>query len=47
MPLTYVVNLLSSLWSGALWGEHLLDVGVLAGMLQLGTVISAKTFRWE
>ena len=47
MPLTYVVNLLSGLWIGEPWGEHLLDVDVLAGMLLLGTIISAKTFRWE
>ena len=47
LPLTYVVNLLRGLWAGAPWGNHLLDVGVLAGMLLLGIVISTKTFRWE
>jgi len=47
LPLTYVVNLLRGLWIGEAWGKHLLDVGVLAGMLVLGIVISAKTFRWE
>jgi ABC-2 type transport system permease protein len=47
VPLTYVVNLLSGLWKGEPWGNHLLDVGVLAGMLLLGIVISVKTFRWE
>jgi ABC-2 type transport system permease protein len=47
MPLTYVVNLLSGLWIGQPWGDHLLDVGVLAGMLLLGIIISVKTFRWE
>ncbi len=47
MPLTYVVNLLNGLWVGETWGSHLLDVGVLAGMLMLGIVITAKTFRWE
>ncbi len=47
IPLTYVVNLLRGLWTGAPWGDHLLDVGVLAGMLLLGIVVSAKTFRWE
>ncbi len=46
-PLTYVVNLLTGLWNGASWGAHLLDVGVLAGMLVLGIIISVKTFRWE
>jgi ABC-2 type transport system permease protein len=47
LPLTYVVNLLGGLWNGELWADHLQDVGVLAGMLVLGVIISAKTFRWE
>ena len=47
MPLTYVVNLLGGLWNGEPWGLHWLDVGVLVGMLFLGIIISAKTFRWE
>ncbi len=47
LPLTYVVNLLSGLWNGEPWGNHLLDVGVLVGMLLLGILISVKTFRWE
>ena len=46
-PLTYVVNLLRGLWFGEPWSAHLLDVGVLVGMLVVGIVISAKTFRWE
>ncbi len=47
MPLTYVVNLLHGLWTGEPWGKHLLDVGVLGGMLMLGVFISVKLFRWE
>jgi len=47
LPLTYVVNLLRGLWVGESWGIHLLDVGVLAGMLVVGVIVSAKTFRWE
>jgi ABC-2 type transport system permease protein len=47
VPLTYVVNLLRGLWNGAAWSGHLLDVGVLVGMLVVGLVISVKTFRWE
>jgi ABC-2 type transport system permease protein len=47
VPLTYVVNLLAGLWTGETWGAHLLDVGVLVGMLLLGIIVSAKTFRWE
>jgi ABC-2 type transport system permease protein len=47
MPLTYVVNLLSGLWIGQPWGDHLLDVGVLAALLVVGVLVSVKTFRWE
>jgi ABC-2 type transport system permease protein len=47
LPLTYVVNLLRGLWVGDPWSKHLLDVGVLTGMLILGIIISVKTFRWE
>ncbi len=47
LPLTYVVNLLSGLWSGGSWGDHLPDVCVLVGMLVVGIVVSVKTFRWE
>jgi ABC-2 type transport system permease protein len=47
VPLTYVVNLLRGLWAGEAWGAHLLDVGILVGMLLLGIIISTKTFRWE
>jgi len=47
LPLTYVVNLLRGLWIGEAWSKHWLDVGVLAGMLLLGIIVSSKTFRWE
>jgi ABC-2 type transport system permease protein len=47
LPLTYVVNLLRGLWVGEPWGAHLLDVGVLIGMLLAGVIVSARTFRWE
>lgn len=47
LPLTYVVNLLRGLWVGEPWSKHLLDAGVLVGMLILGIIISLKTFRWE
>jgi len=42
-----VVNLLRGLWVGEAWSAHLLNVGVLVGMLVLGIVISLRTFRWE
>lgn len=47
VPLTYVVNLLSGLWFGQPWGDHLLDVVVLAVMLVVGVAVSLRTFRWE
>lgn len=47
LPLTYVVNLMRGVWLGEPWSDHLLDVAVLLGMLVLGVIISAKTFRWE
>jgi ABC-2 type transport system permease protein len=47
LPLTYVVNLLRGFWVGEPWSQHWLDVGVLAGILVLGILISLKTFRWE
>jgi ABC-2 type transport system permease protein len=47
LPLTYVVNLLRGLWIGDPWSKHWLDVGVLAGMLLVGIIISVMTFRWE
>jgi ABC-2 type transport system permease protein len=47
LPLTYVVNLLRGLWIGESWHAHLLDAGVLAGIIVLGVIISTRTFRWE
>lgn len=47
LPLTYVVQLLQGLWFAEPWGEHLLKVAVLFGMLIVGVLVSAKTFRWK
>jgi ABC-2 type transport system permease protein len=47
LPLTHVVNLLRGMWIGDPWASHLLEVGVLLGLLISGAFISAKTFRWE
>jgi ABC-2 type transport system permease protein len=47
MPLTHVVELLNGLWTGEPWSAHLLNAGVLAGVLLLGVFVSVKTFRWE
>jgi ABC-2 type transport system permease protein len=47
MPLTYVVNLLRGLWLGASWGDLLLEIAVLVGMLVVGMIVVALTFKWE
>jgi ABC-2 type transport system permease protein len=47
LPLTYVVNLLRGLWVGESWGDHLLDVGVLIGMMGVGAIVSIRAFKWE
>jgi ABC-2 type transport system permease protein len=47
VPLTHVVTLLRGVWAGEVWGEHLTEVIVLLGVLVVGVIVSAKTFRWE
>lgn len=47
LPLTHVVRLLQGMWFGESLGEHLVEVAVLAGVLVVGTIIAAWTFRWE
>lgn len=47
IPLTHVVNLLQGLWFGNPPGRYALEAAVLAGLLVVGAVVSAKTFRWE
>lgn len=47
VPLTHVVNLLRGLWEGGAWSAHLKEVGVLAGLLVVCVIVTAKTFRWE
>lgn len=47
LPLTHVISLLRGLWFGEAWGKHMTEVGILAGMLVVGILISARTFRWE
>jgi len=47
LPLTHVVQLLQGLWFGEPWSDHLPKVAVLIGMLIVGVVVSARTFRWE
>jgi ABC-2 type transport system permease protein len=47
LPLTTVVRLLQGLWYGEPWRGHLVQVGVLAGLLAVGTAISSRAFRWD
>ena len=47
LPLTQVVKLLRGLWIGECWSQHWTEAGVLAAMLVIGVVVSAKTFRWD
>jgi ABC-2 type transport system permease protein len=47
LPMTHVVTLVKGLWFGDGWGDHLLELGVLAGMLVVGTALAARLFRWE
>jgi len=47
LPLTHVVSLLQGLWFGEPWGDHVTEVTVLAGILVVGVIVAAKTFRWE
>ena len=47
LPLSHVVNLLRGLWIGESWGKKSTAVVVLAGILIVSVLVSAKTFRWE
>jgi ABC-2 type transport system permease protein len=46
-PLTHLVALLRGFWFGKGWGDLLTEVAVLAGVAIVGTIIVARTFRWE
>jgi len=45
LPMTQMVTLLQDLWFGKGWNWT--AVAVLVALLLLGTLISARTFRWE
>lgn len=47
LPLTHVVTLLRGLWIGEAWSRHYTEVIVLAVLLIVCALVSAKTFRWE
>ncbi|MCG8349272.1 MAG: ABC transporter permease [Chloroflexales bacterium] len=45
LPLTHVVTLLQDLWLGQGW--NIVSTTVLLGLLLVGCVVSARTFRWD
>jgi ABC-2 type transport system permease protein len=47
LPLTHLVALLRGLWFGKGWGDLFTEVVVLAGVLVVGALVVALTFRWE
>jgi ABC-2 type transport system permease protein len=47
LPVTYGVELLQGLWLGTPLADLSREVFVLLGILCLGLVIAARTFRWE
>jgi ABC-2 type transport system permease protein len=47
VPMTHIVRLLQGLWFGEPVGKHLTEIAVLGGLLVVGAIVSALTFRWE
>ena len=47
LPMTYVVSLLSGIWTGDPWSSHLGDLAALAIAGAVFVVLSARLFRWE
>ena len=47
LPLTYLVRLIQGLWFGDPWRDLWLPTLVMVGLLLIGSVVSARIFRWE
>jgi len=47
IPVTYAVELLQGLWLGTPLSDLVREVLILLGVLCLGLLIAARTFRWE
>jgi ABC-2 type transport system permease protein len=47
LPLSYAVSLLEGIWRGDAWSAHVGDLGALALVFVVCTVLSGKVFRWE
>lgn len=45
--MSITITMAAFCWTGAAWSQHTADVLVLAAMLVVGILISAKTCRWE
>lgn len=46
LPLTYAVRLLRGMWFAEPWGDHLLEVAVLVGVLIVCGALASRFFRW-
>jgi ABC-2 type transport system permease protein len=47
LPMTYIVSLLSGIWTGESWFAHLGDLAALAISGAVFVALSARVFRWE
>ena len=47
LPMTYIVSLLSGIWTGESWFAHLGDLAALAIAGAIFVALSARVFRWE
>jgi ABC-2 type transport system permease protein len=47
LPMTYIVSLLSGIWTGESWFAHLGDLAALAIAGAVFVALSARIFRWE
>jgi ABC-2 type transport system permease protein len=47
LPMTYIVSLLSGIWSGDAWSAHIGDLAALAIAGVLFVALSTRVFRWE
>ncbi len=47
LPMTYIVSLLSGIWTGESWFAHLGDLAALAIAGIVFVAVSSRVFRWE
>ena len=47
IPLKYVAEFISSVWSGGSYADNLLNISVLAGIFVASLVIAIRNFKWE